>query len=91
MVQKSSSSCGLNSYSELLCIVLRDVAITPDVEMMLLGLLHRIIVFFHHLGELSSSLLVHQEETVLDESFADVLISNVHGNKYINSSPRKMP
>ena len=59
LAQKSSSSCGLHPDTELLCIVLCDVSITPNVEMMLFGLLHRIVILFHHLGELSASLLVH--------------------------------
>ena len=73
--------------SELLGIIIGDVSVPPDVEMMLLGTLHGIIVFLHHLGKLPASLPVNQEETILNKSLSNIFITNMNGDKNFISSP----
>ena len=73
--------------SELLGIIIGDVSVPPDVEMMLLGTLHGIIVFLHHLSKLPASLPVNQEETILNKSLSNIFITNMNGDKNFISSP----
>merc|ERR1719245_483551 len=54
--------------------------------MMLLGTLHGIIVFLHHLGKFPASLPVNQEETILNKSLSNIFITNMNGDKHFISS-----
>ena len=82
MLHSSSLTLGLGRRSaKLPGVVLSDVSITPDVEMVLLGVAHRLFVTFHQLFQLSTPLPLHKEQTVLDEVLADILVPDVYGDE----------
>merc|ERR1719407_80731 len=63
-----------SSHAELPGVILCDVAVPPDVEMLLLGEVHGVLVLLLELGELPASLPVHHEQTVLHEPHTDVVL-----------------
>ena len=86
MLQGSSLTLGLRRRStELPGIILGDVSISPDVEMVLLGVAHRLFVTFHKLLQLPSPLSLHKEQAILDEVLADVLFPNVDGDEAVGA------
>jgi len=61
LFQISSLSLGLGcGSSELPRVILSDVSIAPDVEVVFLSVAHRLLVTFHELLKLASSLALHQ-------------------------------
>merc|ERR1719150_627446 len=61
LFQISSLSLGLGcGSSELPGVILSDVSIAPDIEVVFLSVAHRLLVTFHELLKLASSLALHQ-------------------------------
>ena len=58
--------------AKLFGVVGGDVAVLPDVEMALFGLLHGLGVAAQHLGHPAPALPVHHEEAIADEPLDDV-------------------
>ena len=86
MLHSSSLTLGLGRRStKLPGIILSDVSIAPDVEMVLLRVAHRLFVTFHQLLQLSASLPLHKEQTILDEVLADILVPDVDGDEGVRA------
>ena len=86
--RKSSLSGWIESHSELFGVIVSDITITPNVEMLLLGFLHSVIILLDHFSEFPSSFLVNKEQAVFDQSFANVIVSFMNSYENIISSPR---
>ena len=86
MLQGSSLTLGLRRRStELPGIILGDVSISPDVEMVLLGVAHRLFVTFHKLLQLPTPLPLHKKQAILDEVLADILFPDVDGDEAVGA------
>merc|ERR1719370_1607092 len=78
LFQGCSLTLGLGCRSpKLPGVILSDVSVAPDVEMVLLGVAHRLLVTFDQLLQLAASLPLDKEQAVLDEVLAHVLLVNV--------------
>ena len=86
MLQGSSLTLGLRRRStELPGIILGDVSISPDVEMVLLGVAHRLLVTLNQLLQLAASLPLNKEQAVLNEVLAHVLLVNVDRDEGVSA------
>ena len=54
-------------------IVLRDVAVLPDVKVILLGQVHGLLICGNQFSQSSASFLVGHQEPVGDEGLADIV------------------
>ena len=82
----SSLTLGLGSWStKLPGVILGDVSVAPDVEMVLLGVAHRLLVTFDQLLQLSTPLPLDQEQAVLNEVLADILLPDVDGDETVGA------
>ena len=73
--------------SELLGVILGDVSVLPDGKVVPLGLGHGLVVLCQHLGKFPSALSLHQEETVSNQSFPDILVTNLGSHEGVAASP----
>ena len=80
-------ACWPSSSSKLLGVILGDVSVLPDGEVVPLGLGHGFVVLRQHLGKPPSALSLHQEETVSDQTFPDILVPNLGGHEGVAASP----
>ena len=86
MLQGSSLTLGLRRRStELPGIILGDVSISPDVEMVLLGVAHRLFITFHELLQLPTPLSLYKEQAILDKVLANILLPDVNGDKAVSA------
>ena len=76
-----------SSNSKLLGVILGDVSVLPDGEVVPLGLGHGLVVVRQHLSKLPSALSLHQEETVSDQTFPDILVPNLRCHEGVAASP----
>ena len=75
-------SLGLGSgSSKLPGIILGDVSVAPDVEVVLLGVAHCLLIDLHQLFKLSTPLAFHKEESVFYKVLANVLFIDVDGHE----------
>merc|ERR1719234_311354 len=71
--------------SKLSRVILSDVSVAPDVEMVLLGVAHRLLVTLDQLLQLATSLPLDEEQAVLNEVLAHVLLLNVDGDEAVRA------
>ena len=80
-------ACWPSSNSKLLGVILGDVSVLPDGEVVPLGLGHGLVVLRQHLSKLPASLSLHQEETVSNQAFPDILVPNLGCHEGVAASP----
>ena len=86
MLQSSSLTLGLGRRSSKLPrVILSDVSVAPDVEMVLLGVAHRLLVTLDQLLQFATSLPLDEEQAVLNEVLAHVLLLNVDGDEAVGA------
>merc|ERR1719234_267226 len=71
--------------SKLPGVILSDVSVAPDVEMVLLGIAHRLLVTLDQLLQLATSLPLDKEQAVLNQVLAHVLLLNVDGDEAVRA------
>merc|ERR1712181_200112 len=82
----SSLTLGLwRRSSKLPGVILSDVSVAPDVEMVLLGVAHRLLVTLDQFLQLATSLPLDKEQAVLNEVLAHVLLLNVDGDEAVSA------
>merc|ERR1712181_90270 len=75
LLQGCSLTLGLGCRSSKLPgVILSDVSVAPNVEMVLLGVAHRLLVTLDQLLQLATSLPLDKEQAVLNEVLAHVLL-----------------
>merc|ERR1712181_111903 len=86
LLQNSSLTLGLGCRSSKLPrVILSDVSVAPDVEMVLLGVAHRLLVTLDQFLQLATSLPLDKEQAVLNEVLAHVLLLNVDGDEAVSA------
>merc|ERR1719234_525024 len=84
LLQSSSLTLGCRS-SKLPRVILSDVPVAPDVEMVLLGIAHCLLVTLDQLLQLATSLPLDKEQAVLNEVLAHVLLLNVDRDEAVGA------